>query len=152
MSTNATRRGFSKPIGHITQHISSHLCGKFKHLRYGRLFTEWRHIFTDEIGILYQPVRLSQGKLIVQTTSTQAALLAYFAPTMIERINEYLGSSIVESIQAQQGFTKQNIQDSRQKLLAPLSHLNQEHIEGIQNKELKKALERWGQWLETDKR
>lgn len=145
---NISKRGVSKPLGHITQRISSRLCGSYKHLRYGRLFVEWRLIFSNEVGILYQPVRLSGDKLWVQTSSTQAALLAYFAPSMIERINQYLGSDVVASIQAQQGLKSSTVVSKAPKL-QPLSPQAQACVESMVESNLKNALEQWGQCLEA---
>lgn len=147
-SPSVVKRGFSTPLGHITQRVSARLCNQFKHLKYGRLFTEWQQIFPDEVGLLYQPLRLSQSKLIVRTSSTQAALLTYFAPSMIERINNYLGSELVASIQAQQGWLTKGQVKPLQPILAPLSEGNKQKLEGIADVKLQQALEQWGQWLE----
>lgn len=145
---NIVKRGGAKPIGNVTQGISARLCGKFKHLRYGRLFTEWKQIFPDEVGLLYRPFRLTGTKLWVQTSSTQAALLTYFAPSMVERINQYLGNDVVESIHSQ-NITTQHAQNLRKPKLNALSDESKEHIVDIPNQKLKEALEQWGQWLEA---
>lgn len=142
------KRGFSTPLGLITQRVSARLCNQFKHLKYGRLFTEWRQIFPDEMGILYQPIRFSQGKLVVRTSSTQAALLTYFAPSMIESINNYVGGDLVVSIQAQQGVLVKNQVKSLFVTLDPLSADNKQKLEGIADLKLQQALEKWGQLLE----
>lgn len=149
MSTpNVVKRGRSAPLGNLTQNISARLCGKFKHLSYGRLFTEWKQIFPDEVGMLYHPLKLTQNKLLVKTSSTQAALLVYFAPNMVERINQYLGGDIVVSIQAQQGTPTPNAKKLHLKPLAPLSQENKQHLIDVAQPRLKEALEHLGQWLE----
>lgn len=146
---NIIKRGFSTPIGHITQRISARLCGKYKHLKQGRLFMEWRLIFPDEVGILYHPMRLAGDKLWVQTSSTQAALLAYFAPNMVERINQYLGSDVVSSIQAHQGMKATAHNKVFKQKLHPLSDEYLNYTKDVADSDLKNALEQWGQFLEA---
>lgn len=149
---NVVKRGTVSSLGHITQLMSARLCGQYKHLRYGRLFVDWKLIFPDEVGILYHPMRLVGGKLWVQTSSTQAALLAYFAPRMVERINQYLGSDVVVSIHAHQSMKASFDKKTRARQLAPLSSEVEHCTQGISQPLLKEALQRWGQWLEAEEK
>ena len=146
--TPLKKRKGSRQIGQVAHSISAHLCKRYAHLRHGRIFTDWRLVFPDEVGLLYKPVRLHDFKLKVRTSSSQAALLTYFAPSMIERINQYFGGTVVHQILAEHGaYNASKRLKKNNDALPELPADMQDHTKNFVNTDLKQAMDNWGRWL-----
>lgn len=145
MSQKRSHKSYPVSLGVITHRITSSLCREHKHFRHARIFVDWRLIFDDEVGLLYKPIKLSYGKLTVQTSSAQASLLAYFAPSMIERINRYLGYEVVTSILANHGYQKLDPKLNQKMPARELDDVTQSSINAITNNDLRQAMIGWAQ-------
>ena len=152
-------------LKHLSKSVSK-VSGKTferKFVTLGRLLSHWDLIVGKELAKSATPIKITYRKkgkdkqlgLIIATDSSQAMLLHYRKDLILQKINQILGDLTINEIKFVDRETKDKTREkNRPKKPARLTSLQEkdlsETLNGVDNKDLKKTLERFGQALMID--
>ena len=85
-------------FGNILNHFLSELGIEKSIMKYQAL-NMWREVVGEKISEVTEPHRLTNGKMFVRVTNDSwRNELVFYKPEIIEKINDELGSKVVEDI------------------------------------------------------
>lgn len=151
-------------LKHLSKYISK-VSGKTferKFVTLGRLLNHWDLIVGKELAGSTTPIKITYRKkgkdkklgLIIATDSSQAMLLHYRKELIMQKINQILGDTTISEVRFVDRESSRPACNNTQKKVKSLTQSQEkdlsETLDNINDDDLKKTLERFGQSLMID--